>query len=69
MHCFGNPIESVPQVTTSEVKTGLLLIETFRKLFNPQNDGHLDQIWVAISYMSGSVRISHFCQSDHTQKM
>ena len=27
-------------VTTSETKTGVLLIETFRKLFNSQNYGH-----------------------------
>ena len=27
-------------ITTSKKKTGFLLIETFRKLFNPQNDGH-----------------------------
>ena len=26
--------------TTSETETGFFLIEVFRKLFNPQNDGH-----------------------------
>jgi hypothetical protein len=35
-------------ITTSEKKTGLLLIETFRKLINTQNYGHLDQLRVAI---------------------
>jgi hypothetical protein len=35
-------------VTTYEKKNGFLLIETYKKLFNPQNDGHLDQLWVAI---------------------
>jgi threonine/homoserine/homoserine lactone efflux protein len=28
------------KVTTSETKNGFLLVETFRKLFNPQNYGH-----------------------------
>ncbi len=35
-------------VTTYEKKNGFLLIEVFRKLFNPQNDGHLEQFRVAI---------------------
>jgi hypothetical protein len=43
--------------TTSEKESGFLLIETFRKLFNAQNDGHLDQLRVAIYYLSGSVRM------------
>jgi hypothetical protein len=61
-------------ITTSEKKTGFLLIEVFRKLINPQNDGHLDlflgglflyvrlsskHIKRAISYLSGVVIISH----------
>jgi hypothetical protein len=50
-------------ITSSKTKTGFLLIETFRKLFNPQNDGHLDQLRVAIYYLSESVRISHFGES------
>ena len=29
-------------VTTSEKETGFLLIEVFRKLFNPQNQGRLE---------------------------
>jgi hypothetical protein len=29
-------------ITTSEKKIGFLLIETFRKLINPQNYGHLE---------------------------
>ncbi len=28
--------------TTCEKENGLLLTEVFKKLFNPQNDGHLD---------------------------
>ncbi len=43
-------------VTTLEKKNGFLLIETFRKLFNPQNYGHLDQLRVAIYYLSGNVK-------------
>jgi len=31
-------------VTTSEKKTGLLLIEVFSKLFNPQNYGYQGSI-------------------------
>jgi hypothetical protein len=31
-------------VTTSKKKSAFLLIETFRKPFNPQNDGHQDSI-------------------------
>ncbi len=50
-------------VTTAEKKSGLLLIEVFSKLINTQNYGHLDQLWVAIYYLSGSVIISHFGQS------
>jgi len=34
-------------VTTCEAKTDLLLIEVFKKLINPQIEGHLDQLWVA----------------------
>jgi hypothetical protein len=37
----------VPETTTSEKKTGFLLIETFRKLFNPQIEGHLEHLQVA----------------------
>ena len=48
----------VLNVTTSEKKIGFLLIEIYRKLLNPQNDGHLDQIWVAFSYIAGFVRIT-----------
>jgi hypothetical protein len=55
-------VEAFLLVTTSETKNCFLLIKTFRKLVNTQNYGHLDQLWVAISYMSGSVRISHFSQ-------
>jgi len=28
----------------------LLLIEVFRRLINPQNDGHLDQLWGVIFF-------------------
>jgi hypothetical protein len=49
-------------VTTSEKKNGFLLIEVFRKIINTQNDGHLDQLWVAIYYLSGYVVILHFDQ-------
>ena len=34
-------------------KNGFLLIEIFRKLFNPYFNGHLDQLRVAIYYLSG----------------
>jgi len=44
-------------ITTSEKKNGFFLIETFRKLISPQNDGHLDQLRVAIYYLSGVVSI------------
>jgi len=58
------------KVTTPEKKKGFLLIEeVFRKLFNTQNDGHLDQLWVAISHKSGSVRIVRFCKSGVFQTM
>ncbi len=36
-------------VTTCERESCLLLIDIFRKFFNPQNCGHLDQLRVAIS--------------------
>jgi len=39
--------------TTSKTKIELLSKEVFSKTFNPQNDGHLEQIWVAIYYLSG----------------
>ena len=35
------------QFTTYERKTGFLLIEVFRKLINPQIEGHLDHLQVA----------------------
>jgi hypothetical protein len=48
------------KVTTPEKKKSFLLIEeVFRKLFNTQNDGHLDQLWVAIYYLSGFAKIHH----------
>jgi hypothetical protein len=56
-------------VTCYDKKNDFLLIEVFRKLFNPQNDGHLDQLWVAFYYLSGYLRISHFSQSDHPKTM
>ena len=40
-------------ITTCETKNDLLLIAVFRKIFNPQNDVHLDLLRVAISYLSG----------------
>ena len=51
------------------MKTGFLLIEVFSKLFNPQNDGHLDHLQVAFYYLSGSVRISHFGQFEYIKTM
>ena len=39
---------AVSQITTGEEKLGLLLIEVFRKLINPQIDGHLDHLQGAI---------------------
>jgi hypothetical protein len=45
------------KLTTSEKKTGFLLIELFKKPFNPQNDGHLDHLQVAFYYLSGVVII------------
>jgi hypothetical protein len=39
------------------------------KLINTQNYGHLDQLWVAIYFLSGSVRISRFGQSKHRETM
>jgi hypothetical protein len=50
------------KVTTSEKKTGLLLIEVFEKQFNPQNYGHQGSILGGLSYLSGVLRISHFSQ-------
>jgi hypothetical protein len=52
----------IPHITTCEKKNVFLLIEIFRKLFNAQNYGHLDQLHVAISYLSGFVRIMRFVQ-------
>jgi hypothetical protein len=45
-------------VTTSKKENGFLLIEVFSKLINPQNDGHLDQLRVAVYYLLGTGRIS-----------
>ena len=39
---MNNPADGVSQVTTSDTKTGFLLIEVFRKLFNTQSYGHLE---------------------------
>jgi hypothetical protein len=39
------------------------LIETFRKLINPQNYGHLDHLQVAFYYLSGFIGISRFSES------
>jgi hypothetical protein len=38
------------KITTCEKKIGFLLIEIFRKFFNPQNYGYLDQHRVAIFF-------------------
>ena len=56
-------------VTTCETKNGLLLIAIFRKLFNPQNDGHLDSIMGGLSHMSGILRNLHFCQTVRPETM
>ena len=40
-------------VTTSKKKTGLLLIEVFSKLINPQIEGHLEMIQVAFPIYQG----------------
>ena len=41
-------IQGILETTTYEKKNGFLLREVFRKIFNTQNDGHLDLLWVAI---------------------
>jgi hypothetical protein len=41
------------EVVIYEKKIGLLLIEVFSKPFNPNNDGHLKQLWVAIFIYQG----------------
>jgi hypothetical protein len=61
--------QSILLITTSEKKTSFLLIETYRKLINTQNYGHQDPILGGLSYMSGSVRISHFCEFDCIKSM
>ncbi len=38
-------------ITTYEKKTGFLLIEVFRKLFNTQNYGHQGTILGGLSYV------------------
>ena len=50
-------------VTTCETKNGLLLIEVFSKLFNPQNDEHQGSIlgshfilFLLLTYLTKSVR-------------
>ena len=40
-------------VTTYETESGFLLIEVFRKLINPQIEGHLDHIQVAFLIYQG----------------
>jgi hypothetical protein len=45
--------------TTSEKKFGFLLIEVFRKLFNPQSYGHQGSILGGLSYLSGNLRITN----------
>jgi hypothetical protein len=39
-------------------QTGLLLIETFRKLFNPQIEGHLDHLQVAFFLVRQAWRVA-----------
>ena len=41
------------EISTSETKTGLLLIEVFRKLINPQNNGHQGPILGGLSRKAG----------------
>jgi len=52
------------KVTTCEKESGFLLIEVFRKHFNQQNVGHLDQLRVAFYYLSGIVIIVHLGESE-----
>ena len=56
-------------VTTSEKKTASLLIEVFSKRFNTRNYGHLDQLRVAIYYLSGLVRITQISQLQALETM
>jgi hypothetical protein len=44
------------KVTTCERENGFFLIEVFRKLFNPQNQGHLET--GGLSYKSGFIGIA-----------
>jgi hypothetical protein len=62
-------VMTFPNITTCKTENGFLLIEVFSKLINTQNYGHLDQLWVAIYYLSGSVRIMYFCQFEHSVVM
>ena len=41
------------QVTTYETESSFLLIEVFRKLINPQIEGHLDHIQMAFPIYQG----------------
>ena len=49
-------------VTTCETKTDFLLIEVFRKLFNPQNYGRQGSILGGLSCSADSVIISIICK-------
>ena len=55
--------------TTSEMKTGFLLIEVFRKLINPQNYGHQGSILGGHFYFHLSVdipdKISKILTTEH----
>ena len=52
-------------ITTCEKKNGLLLIEVFSK----RNYGHQGSFLGGLSYLSGVVRISLFCQSECVKTM
>ena len=62
-------VMTFPNFTTSKKRIGLLLIETFRRLINPQNYGHLDHLQVAFYYLSGFVRILRFGESGDLKTM
>jgi hypothetical protein len=51
--------------TTYEKKNGFLLIEVFRKLFNPQNYGHQGTILGGLSCIAGVLRISRLHVNFH----
>jgi len=60
-------VKELLKITTSEKKSGFLLIEIFSKLFNPHKYGH--QVWILGGHFFQDRVLIHLSKSEYPSPM